>query len=155
MFINNFLYLFRDMPRISPLFWHQIAVLFEQRRFNSLDSGCNGVIFVQMRKRDGDPSPKDIVQHMVTSVASTRKHMSRFTGVGLDLLPLFWWIGDPIQKACIEYSVFHKMVLFRFLLRVLPVEVTCYASEDEITKAIKPLISQYFPVETQIALKVP
>ncbi|XAR60342.1 hypothetical protein NMG60_11033669 [Bertholletia excelsa] len=88
-----------------------------KRRFNSLDSGCNGVIFVQMRKRDGDPSPKDIVQHMVTSVASTRKHMSRF------------------------------------LLRVLPVEVTCYASEDEITKAIKPLILQYFPVETQIALK--
>ncbi|KAH7837965.1 hypothetical protein Vadar_020202 [Vaccinium darrowii] len=88
-----------------------------KRHFNNLDSGCNGVVFLQMRKRDGDPSPKDIVQHMMTSVASTRKHMSRF------------------------------------LLRVLPVEVTCYASEEEITRAIKPLISQYFPVESQTAIK--
>uniref|UniRef100_A0A5B7ASC3 Putative THUMP domain-containing protein 1 isoform X1 n=1 Tax=Davidia involucrata TaxID=16924 RepID=A0A5B7ASC3_DAVIN len=84
-----------------------------KRRFNNLDSGCNGVVFVQMRKRDGDPGPKDIVQHMMTSLASTRKHMSRF------------------------------------MLRVLPVEVTCYASEEEIANAIKPLIAQYFPSETQ------
>uniref|UniRef100_A0A5B7AUA1 Putative THUMP domain-containing protein 1 isoform X1 n=1 Tax=Davidia involucrata TaxID=16924 RepID=A0A5B7AUA1_DAVIN len=84
-----------------------------KRRFNNLDSGCNGVVFVQMRKRDGDPSPKDIVQHMMTSVATTRKHMSRF------------------------------------MLRVLPVEVTCHASEEEITKAIKPLIAQYFPSKSQ------
>ncbi|XP_028091665.1 vacuolar protein sorting-associated protein 13-like protein isoform X3 [Camellia sinensis] len=89
-----------------------------KRHFNNLDSGCNGVVFVQMRKKDGDPSPKDIVQHMMMSIASTRKHISRF------------------------------------ILRVLPVEVTCYASEDEITRAIQPLISQYFPVETQTALKV-
>ncbi|KAL7174268.1 hypothetical protein ACSBR2_033512 [Camellia fascicularis] len=88
-----------------------------KRHFSNLDSGCNGVVFVQMRKKDGDPSPKDIVQHMMMSIASTRKHMSRF------------------------------------ILRVLPVEVTCYASEDEITRAIQPLISQYFPVETQTALK--
>ncbi|CAL5426057.1 unnamed protein product [Camellia sinensis] len=88
-----------------------------KRHFNNLDSGCNGVVFVQMRKKDGDPSPKDIVQHMMMSIASTRKHISRF------------------------------------ILRVLPVEVTCYASEDEITRAIQPLISQYFPVETQTALK--
>lgn len=40
------------------------------------------------------------------------------------------------------------------MLRVLPVEVTCYASEEEITRAIKPLIAQYFPVETQTAIKV-
>ncbi|XP_022752369.1 THUMP domain-containing protein 1 [Durio zibethinus] len=84
-----------------------------KRRFLNLDSGCNGVVFVQMRKRDGDPGPKDIVQHMMTSAASTRKHMSRF------------------------------------ILRVLPVEVACYASEEEITIAMKPLIVQYFPVETQ------
>lgn len=40
------------------------------------------------------------------------------------------------------------------MLRVLPVEVTCYASEEEITRAIKPLILHYFPVETQTAIKV-
>lgn len=84
-----------------------------KRRFNKLDSGCNGVIFIQMRKRDGDPSPKDIVQYIMTSLASTRKHVSRF------------------------------------MLRVLPIEVTCYASEEEITRAIKPLVTQYFPVETE------
>ncbi|KAM5584665.1 hypothetical protein ABKV19_004167 [Rosa sericea] len=84
-----------------------------KRRFINLESGCNGVVFVQMRKRDGDPGPKDIVQHMMTSAAATRKHMSRF------------------------------------ILRVLPVEVSCYASEEEISRAIKPLLAQYFPLETQ------
>ncbi|KAJ6302984.1 hypothetical protein OIU77_016969 [Salix suchowensis] len=84
-----------------------------KRRFLSLDSGCNGVIFVQMRKIDGDPCPKDIVQHMMTSAASTRKHMSRF------------------------------------ILRVLPIEVACYASEEEISRAIAPVVEKYFPVDTQ------
>ncbi|KAJ0084994.1 hypothetical protein Patl1_29504 [Pistacia atlantica] len=84
-----------------------------KRRFVNLDSGCNGVAIIQMRKRDGDPGPKDIVQHMMTSAKSTRKPVSRF------------------------------------ILRVLPVEVSCYASEEEIQRAIKPLVEQYFPVETQ------
>lgn len=84
-----------------------------KRRFVNLDSGCNGIAIVQMHKKDGDPSPTDIVQHMMTSVAKTRKHISRF------------------------------------ILRLVPVEVTCYASDEEISKAIKPLVAQYFPVETQ------
>ncbi|KAK8683229.1 hypothetical protein V6N13_039294 [Hibiscus sabdariffa] len=84
-----------------------------KRLFFHLDSGCNGVVFVQMRKRDGIPGPKDIAQYMMMSAASTRKHMSRF------------------------------------ILRVLPIEVACYSSEEEITRAMKPLIEQYFPVETQ------
>ncbi|BAU00659.1 uncharacterized protein HKW66_Vig0162570 [Vigna angularis] len=84
-----------------------------KRRFVKLDSGCNGVVFVQMRKKDGDRSPKDIVHRIVTSAASTRKHMSRF------------------------------------ILRILPIEVSCYASKEEISKAMKPLVEQYFPVETQ------
>ncbi|KAK6925569.1 THUMP domain [Dillenia turbinata] len=90
---------------------------FQKRRFSSLDSGCNGVVFVQMRKKDMEPSTKEIVEHMLTSAASTRKHISRF------------------------------------ILRVLPVEVTCYASEEEITRAMKPLVEQYFPVETETACK--
>lgn len=40
------------------------------------------------------------------------------------------------------------------MLRVLPIEMACYASDEEITKAIKPLIAQYFPQETQNPLKV-
>ncbi|KAJ1391274.1 THUMP domain [Sesbania bispinosa] len=84
-----------------------------KRRFVKLDSGCNGVVFVQMRKKNGDLGPKDIVHQIVTSAASTRKHMSRF------------------------------------ILRILPIEVTCYASKEEISKAIKPLVEQHFPVETQ------
>ncbi|XP_062172227.1 uncharacterized protein LOC133877818 isoform X2 [Alnus glutinosa] len=84
-----------------------------KRRFFKLDSGCNGVVFIQMRKRDGDPGPKNIVQHMMTSAASTRKHMSRF------------------------------------ILRMLPIEVACYTSEEEISRAIKPLVAQYFPVDPQ------
>lgn len=37
---------------------------------------------------------------------------------------------------------------------MLPVEVTCYASEEEITRAIQPLIAQYFPAEAQTPYKV-
>nr|AFK44253.1 unknown [Medicago truncatula] len=66
-----------------------------------------------MRKKDGDKSPNKIVNRIVTSAASTRKHMSRF------------------------------------ILRILPIEVSCYASKEEISKAIQPLVEQYFPVETQ------
>ncbi|KAK9673608.1 hypothetical protein RND81_12G178400 [Saponaria officinalis] len=88
-----------------------------KRRFSKLDTGCNGVVFIQMRRRDGDPSPRDIVQHMMESAAATKKHMSRF------------------------------------LLRVLPVELSCYASEEEISRAIKPLVEQHFPVNTETPVK--
>ncbi|CAE6097978.1 unnamed protein product [Arabidopsis arenosa] len=84
-----------------------------KRRFMKLDPGCNGLVFIQMKRRDGDPSPKDIAQHAMTSAAATKKHMSRF------------------------------------ILRLLPIEVSCYPSEEEISKAIKPLVEQYFPVETE------
>ncbi|XP_042409706.1 THUMP domain-containing protein 1 homolog [Zingiber officinale] len=83
----------------------------KKRHFVSLDSGCNGVIFIQMHKRPGEPGPSKIVQYMMTRIASTRKHMSRF------------------------------------ILRFLPVELACYASESEISKAIKPLVAEYFPSE--------
>lgn len=49
----------------------------KQRRFSYLDSGCNGVVFVHMNKKDGDPNPKEIVQHMMSSLALTKKHVSR------------------------------------------------------------------------------
>lgn len=84
-----------------------------KRRFLNLDSGCNGVVIVQMRKIDGDPSPNNIVQHMMTSIASTKKHMSRF------------------------------------ILRMLPVQVSCYSSEEEISRAMKSIVEQYFPAETE------
>ncbi|XP_031476925.1 uncharacterized protein LOC116248326 [Nymphaea colorata] len=91
----------------------EFAELYDRskRRFASLDSGCNGIIFVRMNKSSGDPGPTKIVEHLMTTAASTRKHMSRF------------------------------------ILRLLPVELTCYASEEEISEAIKPLVSQHFPAE--------
>ncbi|KAL1199129.1 hypothetical protein V5N11_014626 [Cardamine amara subsp. amara] len=83
-----------------------------KRRFMKLDPGCNGLVFIQMKRRDGDPSPKDIAQHAMTSAAATKKHMSRF------------------------------------ILRLVPIEVSCYPSEEEISRAIKPLVEQYFPIAT-------
>ncbi|XP_073271870.1 uncharacterized protein [Primulina huaijiensis] len=108
-----------EKKSVDQLIEAELAELGDKgkRRFSKLDPGCNGVVFIQMRKRDGDPSPKDIIQHMMTSLASTRKHMSRF------------------------------------LLRVLPIEITCYASDEEIRRAIKPLVDKYFPQETQTPLK--
>ncbi|XP_030504652.2 uncharacterized protein LOC115719670 isoform X1 [Cannabis sativa] len=88
-----------------------------KRRFFHLDTGCNGVVFVQMSKREGDPGPKDIVQNIMTTAAATKKHMSRF------------------------------------ILRILPVELACYASEEEISRAIVPLVEKYFPVETETPQK--
>ncbi|MQL72405.1 hypothetical protein Taro_004734 [Colocasia esculenta] len=90
----------------------------KKRHFVSLDSGCNGCIFIQMNKRDGDPTPSSIAQYMITSASSSRKHMSRF------------------------------------ILRVLPAEVACYTSVEEIMKAIEPLISHYFPTEATSPIKV-
>ncbi|KAJ0978903.1 hypothetical protein J5N97_014377 [Dioscorea zingiberensis] len=103
----------KDKP-IDDLIEDELKELGDRnkRHFASLDSGCNGVIFIQMHKKDGVPGPSSIVQHMMNSAASTRKHMSRF------------------------------------ILRILPAEVACYASEEEITKAIKPLIEQHFPTES-------
>jgi len=46
------------------------------------------------------------------------------------------------------------LTAFRFILRILPIEVSCYASKEEISKAMKPLVEQYFPVETQNPQKV-
>ncbi|CAN6444170.1 unnamed protein product [Victoria cruziana] len=91
----------------------EFAELYDRnkRRFASLDSGCNGIIFIRMNKLSGDPGPTKIVEHLMTTAASTRKHMSRF------------------------------------ILRFLPVELTCYASEEEISKAIKPLVAEHFPAE--------
>jgi tRNA acetyltransferase TAN1 len=43
----------------------------------ALDPGCNGIIFIQMQKSEGDPNPVEIVQHMMNSAYSTKKHMSR------------------------------------------------------------------------------
>lgn len=67
----------------------------------TLDSGCNGVIFIQMRKQDGDPGPRDIVQHIMQSAASTRKHMSR----SLCLLA-FGWI--PSTLWIVEMLFYHN-----------------------------------------------
>ncbi|CAO2837276.1 unnamed protein product [Amaranthus hypochondriacus] len=88
-----------------------------KRRFFKTDTGCNGVIFIQMRRREGDPGPVSIVQKLMESASETKKHMSRF------------------------------------LLRVLPVELSCYASEEEISRAMKPLVEQYFPANSEAPVK--
>jgi tRNA acetyltransferase TAN1 len=37
---------------------------------------------------------------------------------------------------------------------MLPIEVACYTSEEEISRAIKSLVAQHFPVDTQNPQKV-
>ena len=130
---------------------------YEQRLFASLESGCNGCIFIQMHKRAGDPGPVEIVQNMMSSAASTRKHMSRFRfgaiAAHLPLSSLILIFKDAVFLCWYRLlSCFHTYKLpiwmhTRFILRVLPAEVACYASEEEITKAISPLVEKYFPKE--------
>jgi hypothetical protein len=128
-----------------------LTIIVIQRRFFKLDSGCNGVVFIQMRKRDGDPGPNSIVQHMMTSAASTRKHMSRFIHCFSVKLYKSKWT-EEMSNWCWQDNLF--IVLYRFILRMLPIEVACYTSEEEISRAIKPLVAQYFPVDTQNPQKV-
>ncbi|GLJ40143.1 hypothetical protein SUGI_0822690 [Cryptomeria japonica] len=90
----------------------------EKVKFAGLDSGCNGVVFIRMRKETGTPSPTELVEYIMNKAAATRKHMSRF------------------------------------ILRLLPVELTCYASTEEIATAAKPLVEQHFPTgEDQSPIK--
>lgn len=130
---------------------------YEQRLFASLESGCNGCIFIQMHKRAGDPGPVEIVQNMMSSAASSRKHMSRFRfgaiAAHLPLSSLILIFKDAVFLCWYRLlSCFctYKLPIWmhaRFILRVLPAEVACYASEEEITKAISPLVEKYFPKE--------
>lgn len=128
------------------LFGDTFISLYKQRHFCKLDTGCNGVVFIQMRKREGDPSPKDIVHHMMTSLAVTKKHVSRLAP---DL--------SQFLKICPAFGVTQLRAwrfFTRFLLRLLPVEVSCYTSDEEIRRAIKPVIEKYFPIETEKPRKV-
>jgi hypothetical protein len=52
-------------------------------------------------------------------------------------------------------KVIYCLFIYRFILRVLPIEVACYASEEEISRAIAPVVEKYFPVDTQDPQKVP
>jgi len=49
----------------------------------------------------------------------------------------------------------YYLFIYRFIIRMLPIEVACYASEEEISRAIAPVVEKYFPVDTQDPLKVP
>ncbi|KAG9459185.1 hypothetical protein H6P81_003693 [Aristolochia fimbriata] len=65
--------------------------------------------------------------------------------------------GEPgpaeIAQYVMKSAAASRKHMSRFLLRVLPVEVACYASEEEITQAIVPLIAQHFPTEAQTPYK--
>ncbi|KAG2334223.1 hypothetical protein Bca52824_005403 [Brassica carinata] len=106
-----------------------------KRRFMKLDPGCNGIAFIQMKRRDGDPSPKDIVQHGLTSAAATKS-------ICQGLISLSY---QEFYNCFMPLVLLTNIVTFRFILRLVPVEVSCYPSEEEISRAIKPLVEQYFP----------
>lgn len=57
--------------------------------------------------------------------------------------------GPPTPSELVEYlmnkAASTKQQMSRFILRLLPVELTCYASPEEITKVAEPLIKQHFP----------
>lgn len=111
-----------------------------------------------MRKKEGDASPKDIVQRIMTSAAATKKHMSRFI---TSFFILFYLLTLPYIKrnalnrnAVLANLYWLDCFGFRFIMRILPVELSCYASEEEISKTIVPLVTKYFPAETQDPQKV-
>jgi tRNA acetyltransferase TAN1 len=140
---------------------YEKTLYLKQRLFASVDSGCNGCIFIQMHKRDGDPGPVEIVQNMMSSAASTRKHMSRFIfdviGIYLSFFSLSLVFQGINYYVLCSYFLAYRLpswLYFRFILRVCPAEVVCYASEEEITRAISPLVEKYFPKESPSGHKV-
>ncbi|CAN4119796.1 unnamed protein product [Withania somnifera] len=84
---------------IDKLIEAELAELGDKskRRFSYLDSGCNGVVFVHMSKKDGDPNPKEIVQHMMSSLALTKKHVSS------NMLCIEVEIGKAIKPLIVKY----------------------------------------------------
>nr|CAB3490073.1 unnamed protein product [Digitaria exilis] len=69
----------------------------KKRLFASVESGCNGCIFIQMHKRAGDPGPVEIVQNMMSSAASTRKHMSR-SNTGIDRMKIINAVAKSVPQ---------------------------------------------------------
>jgi hypothetical protein len=64
---------------------------------------------------------------------------------------------DIISYVVCSYFLAYRLTSWlysRFLLRVCPAEVVCYASEEEITRAISPLVEKYFPKESPSGHKV-
>lgn len=110
---------------ISSLLEDEIAELrdIKQARFASVETGCAGVIFIRMLRKDAnggvtERGPSQVVQAVVQDCIQTRK---------------------PLTRYC---------------LRFLPIEVTCYASADEVRKVAGLFLSQHFPVcEKDKALK--
>ncbi|KAJ7523209.1 hypothetical protein O6H91_18G041500 [Diphasiastrum complanatum] len=77
---------------------------------NRLDTGCAGIVFVEML-RDDNVRPLELVKSIIRTVVTSKQSRTRFC------------------------------------LRLLPVEVTCYASQSEVKRAAEPVISHYFSQE--------
>ncbi|CAI5984470.1 unnamed protein product [Closterium sp. NIES-65] len=56
-----------------------------------------------------------------------------------------------LAEAVLRHAKATQQSATRFTLRLLPVETTCYASQEEIASAIKPLIAAHFPLVGQSA----
>ncbi|KVI08164.1 hypothetical protein Ccrd_013469, partial [Cynara cardunculus var. scolymus] len=90
-----------------------------KRHFNYLDTGCNGVIFVQMRRRDEDPTPKEIAQRMITSAAATRKHMSRLIAI-ITLLSKYFFFQFAVLCEARANSGLEKMKFINVVAKSVP-----------------------------------
>ncbi|KAJ7523211.1 hypothetical protein O6H91_18G041500 [Diphasiastrum complanatum] len=90
----------------------ELAQLRDKRkaRFIGLDTGCAGIVFVEML-RDDNVRPLELVKSIIRTVVTSKQSRTRFC------------------------------------LRLLPVEVTCYASQSEVKRAAEPVISHYFSQE--------
>ncbi|MCO5568336.1 hypothetical protein L7F22_022035 [Adiantum nelumboides] len=102
---------------IESLLEEEIADLrdVKQARFASADTGCAGVVFIQMLSSDAangliERGPNQVVQAILENCISTKNYLTRFC------------------------------------LRFLPIEVTCYASLEEVEKMAEPCLVRHFPV---------
>ncbi|MCO5604008.1 hypothetical protein L7F22_058165 [Adiantum nelumboides] len=53
---------------------------------------------------------------------------------------------NQVVQAILENCISTKKYLTRFCLRFLPIEVTCYASTEEVKKMAEPCLVRHFPV---------
>ncbi|GJP31181.1 hypothetical protein CLOM_g9841 [Closterium sp. NIES-68] len=60
-----------------------------------------------------------------------------------------------LAQAVLRHAKDTQQSATRFTLRLLPVETTCYASQEEIGQAIQPLIAAHFPAVGQSASDTP
>ena len=146
----------------------------KEANFGIFDTGCSGVVFAlctvpgsemippvklsKLRNKSGEheePPPPHAKRQKLDSEtpATTIKDTTSdtCTAVSPDVMYSTKWDPVPIVRRIlqdIENDTGKDAPSSRFVSRMIPLQATCYVSEEELQIASRSLIQQYFPANT-------